>query len=148
MLIALRLRKICSNKTDYQKSLSDLKNTFLKRGYQRNHLSKQFDKASLTERSQLLTYKEKNEQKSNQLLFITTHNKTLPRIKTAIEKHWNLLQINDNKELQVLRTKAKIGVPEEQKSSRLHWSNNYQKQQGFEEKGLERREVPPLSDKH
>ena len=92
---ALRLRKICSNKTDYQKSLSDLKNAFLKRGYQRNHLSKQFDKASLTERSQLLTYKEKNEQKSNQLLFITTYNKTLPRIKTAIEKHWNLLQINE-----------------------------------------------------
>ena len=66
---ALRLRKICSNKTDYQKPLSDLKNAFLKRGYQRNHLSKQLDKAFLTERSQLLTCKKKNEQKSNQLLF-------------------------------------------------------------------------------
>ncbi|MEO0687994.1 MAG: hypothetical protein AAFY76_23790, partial [Cyanobacteria bacterium J06649_11] len=35
---ALRLKKICTHKEDYQQSLHQMGNSFLKRGYQRNHL--------------------------------------------------------------------------------------------------------------
>ena len=35
-----------------------------------------------------------NQGERNQLLFITTYNKTLPRIRNTLNKHWNLLQIN------------------------------------------------------
>ena len=91
---ALRLKKICTNEADYHKSLTDLEQAFLKRGYQKNHLSNQFQKASSKERSDLLSYKDKPEQERN-LLFITTYNKSLPRIRYALNKHWNLLQINE-----------------------------------------------------
>ena len=87
----------------------------------------------MTERSQLLTYKEKNEQKSNQLLFITTYN---PAKDKDCDRKTLESSSDQRRTATVLRTKAKIGVPEEQKSSRLHRSNNHQKQQGFEEKGL------------
>ena len=80
---------------DYQESLKELNNAFLKRGYQQNHLTEQFNKASTKERSQLLRYKEKDTE-NNKLLFITTYNKTLPTIQSAINKQWNLLKINDN----------------------------------------------------
>ena len=82
---ALRLKKISSSETDYQKSLNEMKSAFLKRGYQENHLSKQFTKASSKERSDFLTYKDKSEPKNNQLLFITTYNKTLPMIQNAFD---------------------------------------------------------------
>ena len=92
---ALRLKKICSNNDDYVTSLNELKSAFLKRGYQEHHLTQQFEKASLIDRSNLLRYQGKNEQQNSQLLFITTYNKSLPRIKSAFDKHWNLLQINE-----------------------------------------------------
>ena len=57
-------------------------------------MSNQFQKASSKERSDLLSYKDKPEQERN-LLFITTYNKSLPRIRYALNKHWNLLQINE-----------------------------------------------------
>ena len=83
---ALRLKKICTNEADYHKSLTDLEQAFLKRGYQKNHLANQFQKASSKERSDLLSYKDKPEQERN-LLFITTYNKSLPRIRYALNKH-------------------------------------------------------------
>ena len=78
-----------------KQTTKNLEQAFLKRGYQKNHLSNQFQKASSKERSDLLLYKDKPEQERNQLLFITTYNKTLPRIRNALNKHWNLLQINE-----------------------------------------------------
>ena len=92
---ALRLKKICSSETDYRKSLDEMKRAFLKRGYQENHLTEQFAKASSMMRSDLLKYKDKK-QTNNQLMFITTFNKTLPRIQKAFDKHWNLLHINED----------------------------------------------------
>lgn len=92
---ALRLKKICTENDNYNKSLNDLNNAFLKRGYTQDNLSKQFERASAKERSQLLKEKECHPPKSK-IPFITTFNKTLPKIKDTINKHWNLLQINDN----------------------------------------------------
>ena len=66
----------------------------LKRGYQEHHLTQQFQRSSLIDRSNLLSYQEKNEHQKSQLLFITTYNKSLPRIKSVFDKHWNL-QINE-----------------------------------------------------
>ena len=91
---ALRIKKICTDERDYEHSLDELQESFLKRGYNKQNIREQFTKVSNQDRSQLLTYKPKNKNK-NQLLFITTYNKTLPRIQSAIEKQWNLLQINE-----------------------------------------------------
>ena len=67
--------------------------SFITRGYQEQHLKEQFSRASNISRQQQLQYKTKPCNNS-QLPFITTFNKTLPHIKTAIDKTWNLLKIN------------------------------------------------------
>ena len=92
---ALRLRKICSKDKDYEESLENLKHSFLQRGYQQNNLNEQFQKASSRNRKNLLQYNE-NKTCTPKVPFITTYNKQLPKFKTVIEKHWNLLQINED----------------------------------------------------
>ena len=125
---ALRLKKICTNEADYQISLTDLGQAFLKRGYQNNHFSNQFQKASSKERSDLLLYKAKLEQERNQLLFISTYNKTLPRIRNALNKHWNLLQINEEPKGSFEQT-PKLVYRRNKNIRGLHRPNNYSKQE-------------------
>ena len=50
---ALRLKKICTYEDDYHQSLQQMESSFLKRGYQRNHLINQFNKATNRTRQQL-----------------------------------------------------------------------------------------------
>ena len=125
---ALRLKKICTNEADYEKSLANQEQAVLKRGYQKNHLSSQFQKASSKERSDLLLYKGKLEQERNQLLFISTYNKTLPRIKNALNKHWNLLQINEEPKGSFEQT-PKFVYRRNKNIRGLHRPNNYSKQE-------------------
>ena len=91
---ALRLKKICTNNKDYQESLQQMNNAFLKRGYQQEHLTNQFTKAENKSREQLLTTKPK-EKTAGRIAFVTTFNKHLPNIKSAIDKHWDILNINE-----------------------------------------------------
>ena len=90
---ALRLKKICTNHDEYNKSLFKMKEAFLKRGYQNEHLDKQFDKVKTKNRDDLLKYN--TSEKQQRIAFITTYNKNLPPIRNMIEKHWNILKIND-----------------------------------------------------
>ena len=90
---ALRLKKICSENDNYLKSLASLKTSFLERVYTNENLEHQFQKASNKQRADLLSYKKK-EKKANAIPFITTFHKQLPDFRSVIQKHWNLLQIN------------------------------------------------------
>lgn len=89
---ALRLKKISTHHDDFQKSIQQLKNAFLERGYQRNHLESQFLKTNNKTRSQLLTKTAKI--RTDNIPFVTTFHKSLPNIRSAIDKHWNILKIN------------------------------------------------------
>ena len=53
----LRLKRICTNANDYQTAAREMQNAFLKRGYQQEHLTEAFNKASHIQRSNLLKYK-------------------------------------------------------------------------------------------
>lgn len=92
---ALRLKRINTERVEYEKSIDSLKQSFLKRGYNEQELDKQFKKASRLNRDQLLKYKDKPKT-TNQIPFITTYHKNLPKIRSIIDKTWNLLHINDN----------------------------------------------------
>ena len=100
---ALRLKKICTYEDDYHQSLQQMESSFLKRGYQRNHLINQFNKATNRTRQQLLI--KTPVAKTNNLPFITTFHKNLPNIRSAINKHWNILKINPELEETFQNTK-------------------------------------------
>ena len=91
---ALRLKKICTSNKDYQESLTELNNAFIKRGYQQNNLTNQFTRANNKDRNHLLQKKPITQNQTNRIPFITTYNKNLPNLKQTMNKHWHLLKIN------------------------------------------------------
>ena len=92
---ALRLKKICTEQDEFDKSLTQMNHAFLKRGYQQDHLTEQFKRASSKNRDELLQYKNKTNNRKI-IPLITTYNKKLPNLKQMIEKHWNILKIDEN----------------------------------------------------
>ena len=68
-------------------------NQFQKRGYDRS-LIEQLNKANLQERQQLL--KEKKKETATNIPLSLKYNRTLPKIKEIVRKHWHLLHINPN----------------------------------------------------
>ena len=88
---ALRLRKICTNDSEYHEALQNkMSNSFQKRAYTEENLIQQFTKASLKTRSDLLKYKLKDT--IQKIPLITTFHRQLPDYKQIIEKHWPLYQ--------------------------------------------------------
>ena len=90
---ALRVKRICSEETDLQEALDELKKKFQMRGYNNVLVEQQFQRIHQIERRTLLQYK--NRQDNMKLKCITTYNKNLPNIKSLIDKNWSTLLIND-----------------------------------------------------
>ena len=89
---ALRLRKICYDPNDLQKNCSKLLNTFVTRGYNKNDVQLQINKAINTPREEIL--KEKIRERDSRLPLIVTYNRILPNIKEITKKHWPILKID------------------------------------------------------
>ena len=89
---ATRLRRICTDKEDFQQNANTLKADLVKRGYDELTISREIDRAGALERSQLLTYKEKTE--SNRIPLIVTFNKSLPNLNQIVNATWDHLMIN------------------------------------------------------
>ena len=69
-------------------------NQFQKRGYDRSLIEQQINKANLQEREQLL--KEKKKETATNIPLSLKYNRTLPKIKEIVMKHWHLLHVNPN----------------------------------------------------
>ena len=87
---ALCIKQICSKTSEVIKHLKNLKDAFIRRGYQSKILDHHFERAMNIDRKILLENKEKSSTQGN-LLSVLTFNKTLPNIKNVIDKHWNIL---------------------------------------------------------
>ena len=113
-----------------------MKKSFLKRGYKKPHLENQFSKAADKTRKQLFskTFKAQNDN----IPFVITFNKHLPNIRSAIDKHWDILKINPELEGTI------YSVQKKPKSKGLHWSNNNEKQQSSTEKIQRKRKMSSL----
>ena len=92
---ALRIRRICSETTDLDHNLKQLKSTLLKRGYQEKHIQSQIDKANKINREDTLKYKNKDKSTVTTPL-ILTYNKQHPDMRAIIDNNWNLLKIDEN----------------------------------------------------
>ena len=88
------MKRINTEQKEYDQSIKNLKTSFLKRGYKEKELEEHFHRASNKDRNELLKQKDRKT-KPNRIPFITTFNDTLPNIRQAIQKTWNILHIND-----------------------------------------------------
>jgi len=89
---ALRIKRICSTKEEFSKECNTLKEKLLERGYDQNLIENQINKVDAFDRNQLLTKKKKAT--LNRIPISLTYNRTLPNIKSILQKNWNILQIN------------------------------------------------------
>ena len=89
---ALRLKRICSTTGEYEKHTENLKKQLIKKGYPETMVNEEIQKATNQDRTGLLN-KEKTET-GNHLTLCVTYNKTLPKIKTILGKHWHILNVN------------------------------------------------------
>ena len=83
---ALCVKQICSKTAEVIKHLKNLKDAFIRRGYQSKILDHHFERAMNINQKILLENKEKSSTQGN-LLSVLTFNKTLPNIKNVIDKH-------------------------------------------------------------
>ena len=82
---ALRLKRICSTTGEYEQHTDNLKKQLLKKDYPETMVNEKIQKATNQGRAGLLN-KEKTET-GNHLTQCATYSKTLPSIKTILEKH-------------------------------------------------------------
>ena len=88
--MGIRIRRICSRETDYQKRRKELKIQLRKRGYSGKFIEREFRKVDNLERSNLLKYNA-NGKKKNRVPLVITYSKHLPDIQKITRNHMNLL---------------------------------------------------------
>ena len=91
--LALRLRRICSTDETFKIRTTELTTYLLKRGYKRNFVTKQIQRAADIPRTH--TLQPKKTDKPKRIPFKTTYNPSLPSIFNIIKKHYNLLLSSD-----------------------------------------------------
>ena len=89
---AARLRRICTDRDDFQQLADKLKEDLINRGYQEEKINEEINRAGNMDRNTLLTYKEKTP--SEQTPLIVTYNRKLPNLKRIIDNTWDTLHIN------------------------------------------------------
>ena len=89
---ALRLKRICSDEKEFIDASKQLTSNLLNRGYEESEIKEQINKANERNREELLQYKPK--ESLNKIPYVITYNTQLPNLKEAIDKHWNILNIN------------------------------------------------------
>ena len=91
MYQALRFNKICCNRSNLHNNCKRLLNTLTKRGYNKTDTTTQINRAIIIPRNELLNkIKTSN---TERLSLTVTYSKTLPDLKTIIDKNWHILQI-------------------------------------------------------
>ena len=89
---ALRIKRICSTQNEFEKHSSNLLQQLKKKAYHHGSLKEQIEKARVQERTLLLN---KNPEEVKQSIPISIIcNRTLPKIKSIVAKHWHVLQVN------------------------------------------------------
>lgn len=92
----LRLRRNCSNDTDFAREANKLRERLLERGYSPTCLKKAFKRARGQLRHNILFSKKTAPTSQPTIRVITTYNKQHGTLKNILQKHWHLLQIDPN----------------------------------------------------
>lgn len=89
---ALRIKKICSDPTEFEIHAHKLSKKLVERGYTTEVINEEISKARHRSRSELLKPKDAAETGKN--ILTVTYNKNLPNFKKAIDDNWKILSIN------------------------------------------------------
>ena len=88
---ALRFNKICHNRSNLQNNCKRLLNTLTSKGYSKTDTTTQINRAITIPKNEVLNkIKTSNVER---LPLTATYNRTLPDLKTIIDKNWHILQI-------------------------------------------------------
>ena len=91
----LRIKRICTNHTDFLKHQSNLVQQYIKRHYPAKVLKIHIKKVSEITRQSLLYLNQKMVEPHPTYYLINTFNPTNPLTMGIIRKHWHLLQLSD-----------------------------------------------------
>ena len=89
---ALRIRRICSELSEFEKHVKNLSSKLIDRGYKIETVEEQIEKARQTDRNSLL--QPKIHHPTAKTILAVTYNKKLPNLKKAINDNWDILSIN------------------------------------------------------
>ena len=93
---ALRIKRICSSKKSFDHHSKELKERFLRQGYDQKLVDEQLDKFDKLSRDDLLQEKDQEQQDSKRIPLILTYSQFLPNLTAVVLKNWNILQTNKN----------------------------------------------------
>jgi hypothetical protein len=87
--LALRLLRICSDKDDLSKRLTELKEMLISRRYNKNIIQDSIEKVTKLDRLEIL--KKTNRPKTDRVVLAITYHPKLPSVSNIIKKHWRTL---------------------------------------------------------
>ena len=93
--IALRLRRICDDDENFKKRSSEYQNYLIARDLKPSIVKKQFSEVKKKTRSET-RQEQTNQDKVNDLKFITIYNPALPKINNIIENNLSILHTDEN----------------------------------------------------
>ena len=93
---ALRIKIICSSKKSFDHHSKELKERFLRQGYDQKLVDEQLEKFDKLSRDDLLQEKDQEQQDSIRIPLILTYSQFLPNLTAVVLKNWNILQTNKN----------------------------------------------------
>ena len=91
--LGIRLKRICSEETDYENRKTDLKGHLLKRGYNSKLIDNQLEKVDKLNREDLLQYNQPKN--SDRVPLVLTYTDALPNIHSILYRHMNTLHHSD-----------------------------------------------------
>ena len=84
---ALRIKRICSNTTDFEYHLQKLKERLANQGYNKKSIDHQFSKVKTIDRNELLKEKTHDKETRNKTPLVLTYNRFLRNISNIVRKH-------------------------------------------------------------
>ena len=89
-ILALCLRRICSDSDTFESRARELTDHLCKWGYQKQEISLAIERAWQQKREDLLSYRPKSE--SSILPFMLTYHPDLPKVRDIVNKHWPIIE--------------------------------------------------------
>ena len=88
---ALQVKRNCSTKKDFDHHSRELKERFLKQGYDQKLVDEQLEKVDKLVRDDLLQEKDQEQQDPKGIPLILTYNRFLSNLTAVVRKNWNIL---------------------------------------------------------
>ena len=81
---------------NFKRYCSELKQEFIEKGYKSDLLDKHISTVEKLDRNEMLKEKVREKPKQTCIPLTITYNRFCPNIGKVIQKHWNLLEINES----------------------------------------------------